>query len=53
MFVNNFGKRRTIFKILSLIDLYENYLYTDRKDFHLTCNPLLHYFVESKIQKCY
>jgi len=40
MFDNNFGK------ILSPHDLLENSLCTYHKDFHLTCNMLLHYLVK-------
>jgi len=43
MFGNNFGKYGLIFKILLLGDLQENSLCTHHKDFHLTCNMLLHY----------
>jgi len=46
MFDNYFGKCGPIFKILSPWDLYEISLYTYRKDFHLTCNMLLHYLVK-------
>jgi len=46
MFDNNFGKCGPIFKILSPGNLYVNSLCTYRKDVHLTCNMLLHYFVK-------
>jgi len=40
------GKCRPIFPILSPIDSSENSLCTYYKDFHLTCNILLHYLVK-------
>ena len=46
MFDNNFGNCGPIFKILSPGDPRENYLCTNHKDFHLTCNILLHYLVK-------
>ena len=46
MFDNNFGKCGPIFKIFSPGDLQENFLCIHRKDFHLTCNMLLHYLVK-------
>jgi len=46
MFDNNFGKCGPIFKIISPIDSWENSLCTNYKDFHLTCNMLLHYLVK-------
>jgi len=52
MYDNNFGKCGSIFKFLSLSDSSENYLCIHHKDFHLTCNMLLHYLWKS-IQKCY
>jgi len=42
MFVNNFDKCGPIFKILSPIDLQENFLCIHHKDFHFVCNMLLH-----------
>ena len=53
MFDNNFGKCGLIFKILSPSDLQENCLCTRHKDFHLTCNMLLHYLVKVENPKCY
>jgi len=49
MFDNNFGKCGPIFKILSPGDLQGNSQY--HKDFHLTCNVLLHYLVKVKNPK--
>jgi len=46
MFGNNFGKCGPIYKILSPGDSCENYLCRHHKDFHLTCNVLLHYLVK-------
>jgi len=46
MFDNNFGKCGPIFKILLPIDLQENSLSVHHKDFHHTCNMLLHYLVK-------
>jgi len=46
MFDNNFGKCGPIFKILSPDDSQGNSLCTHNKDFHLTCNMLLHYLVK-------
>jgi len=51
MFDNNFGKYEPIFKIFSPGDSYKNYLLITRKDFHLTCNTLLHYLVKSENTK--
>jgi len=51
MFDNNFGKCGPIFKILSPGDSKENSLCTHHKDFHLTCNMLLHYLVKVKNPK--
>ena len=45
MFDNNFGKCGPIFKILSLVDLWENYIRI-LKNFHLICDMLLHYLVK-------
>jgi len=50
MFVNNFGKRGPIFKILSPIDLQENSICIQHKDFQLTCNMLLHYLMKVEPQ---
>ena len=47
---NNFGKCEPIFKILSPGDCEENSLCTHYKDFHLTCNMLLHYLVKVEIK---
>jgi len=46
MFDNNFGKCEPICKILSPGDSQGNFLCTHHKDFHLTCNMLLHYSVK-------
>ena len=51
MFDNIFGKCRSIFKILSPGDSQENFLCTHHKDFHLTCNVLLHCLVKVKNPK--
>ena len=54
MFDNNFGKCGPIFKILSPVDSCENSLCIYYKDFHLTCNMLLHYLVKfENPKKCY
>jgi len=53
MFDNNFGKCGPIFKILLPGDSQENSLCTHHKDFHLSCNMLLHYLVKVKNPKCY
>jgi len=45
MFGNDFGECWSIFKSLSPNDSYEN-LCRHHKDFHLTCNMLLHYLVK-------
>jgi len=50
MFNNDFDKCEPIFKILSQIDLWENSLSTNYKDFHHTCNMLLP--LPYEIQKC-
>ena len=47
----NLGKYAPIFKILSPGDLWENYICMHHRDFHLTCNMLLHYLVEVENQK--
>jgi len=46
MFDNNFSKCGPIFKILSLVDFLENYVCTYHKNFHLTCNILVHDLVK-------
>jgi len=46
MFDNNFGNCEPIFKNLSPGDSRENSVSTYHKDFHLTCNMLLHYLVK-------
>jgi len=46
LFDNNFGKCGPIFTILLPADSCENYLCTNHKDFHFTCNMLLHYLVK-------
>jgi len=46
MFDNNFGKFEPIFKLLSPVDLQENYLCTDDNDFHLTCSVLYAYLLK-------
>jgi len=46
LFDNNFGKCGSVFKILSAIDLQENYLCIHDKDFHLTCSMLPQYLVK-------
>jgi len=48
IFDHNFGKCGRIFKILSPGGSQENSLCMHRKDFHLTCNMLLHYLVKFK-----
>jgi len=53
MFNNNFCECGSIFKILSPGDSQENSVCTHHKDFHLTCNMLLHYLVSQKSKKCY
>ena len=53
MFDNNFGKCGLIFKILLPGDSYGNSLCIYHKDFHLTCNMLLHYLVKVRNPKCY
>ena len=50
MFDNNFGKCVPIFTILS-VNSKENSLCIRRKDFHLTCDILLHYLVKSENPK--
>jgi len=51
MFDDNFGKCGLIFKILSPIDLQENFLCAHHKDFHHICNMLLNYLVKVKNPK--
>ena len=51
MFDNKFGKSGPIFKILSPIDLWESSLCIHHKDFHLTCNMLLHLPCETRKSK--
>jgi len=46
IFDNNFGKCGPILKILSPANSLENSLCTHCKDFHLTCNMLLHFLVK-------
>jgi len=46
MFDNNFGKCEPIFKTLSPIDSYENFLCIYHKDLHITCSMLLHYLLK-------
>ena len=46
MFDNNFGTCAPIFKILSPVISLEDFLCMHYKDFHLTCNMLLHYLVK-------
>ena len=43
---NNFGKCGPIFKTLSPSDSHEKSLCIHHRDFHLTCNMLLHYLVK-------
>jgi len=45
-FDNNFGKCGPTLKILSRGHSYENSLCINHKDFHFTCNMLLHYLVK-------
>ena len=51
MFDNNFGKCGSNFKILSPGDSQVNSLCMRHKDFHLTCNMLLHYLAKVKNSK--
>jgi len=50
MFDNNFGKCGPTFKILPPTDSRENFLCT-HKNFHLTCDVLLHYLVKAENPK--
>ena len=47
MFDNNFGKCGLIFKIFHQVIHQKILLCTHHKDFHLTCNMLLHHLVKT------
>jgi len=53
MFDNDFGKCRPIFRIISPVHSSENFLCIYYKDFHLTCNMLLHYLVKFENPKMF
>ena len=53
MFHCNFGKRQSIFKILSPEDSPSKRAMYTNKDSHLTWSVLLHYLIKARIQTCH